>query len=338
MTGSNSRRLGADVQVTIWNGDWGDWLTWDIHDFEYYACGVTVYSEPPQGSNKDDIGIGGIRIYYCDRANWNDMESDIPSSWNPDFRSKAIWVRRFCPYGKYIGRVRVRYESPQGAFDDTAINGMEVECHDITGQNWQRVMIHSGYWGGWTPWRGYHSKHVIGANIRFEFMKSGADNTGLNGLKLLYEDIDGDFIRNRRIGKNIDLHNYVTTNRQPILLWEPNFSNDKGIAQRWIKALDGTIRSEININKCLEAGKAGKLYAKAYIYDCHGGAWQKWDFLPDGRIRNRYHKKYLGISYCGDRFSLAVSTGNTLYRALELRNFDSSGECAEAQKWYWRSW
>ena len=133
-------------------------------------------------------------------------------------------------------------------------------------------------------------------------------------------------IKNKRIrNMSIDLSWGNTANRSPVVLWYSNRSRN----QQWILRSDGTIRSNINPNKCLEAGKNGKLYAKAYVYDCHGGEWQKWTRSRSGRIRNNYHKFFLGVAYCGKR----ITNSNPLSRAVELRNYQSGGNCGEAQKW-----
>lgn len=93
-------------------------------------------------------------------------------------------------------------------------------------------------------------------------------------------------------------------------------------AQRFDIDSQGRIRSFLNPTKCIEAGKAGTLYKKLYLYDCHKGDWQQWLYHTDGRIKNNYHGKYIGPAYC------SVKDGTP----LELQYYDY-GACGEAQKW-----
>ena len=139
-------------------------------------------------------------------------------------------------------------------------------------------------------------------------------------------------IRNKRISNmSIDLFQTSTThrNRNPVVL---GHSQKTAWNQKWILQSDGTIRSNIDPSKCLEAGKNPKLYAKAFVWDCHGGEWQKWTRYTSGRIRNNYHKFFLGLAYCGERATRDL-WGDKNTRAVELRNYESGGNCGEAQKW-----
>jgi len=44
-----------------------------------------------------------------------------------------------------------------------------------------------------------------------------------------------------------------------------------------------------------------------------------------GRLKNRHHGKYLGVSWCGEKLNEGM-------RSSELRNYED-GDCGEAQKW-----
>jgi len=93
--------------------------------------------------------------------------------------------------------------------------------------------------------------------------------------------------------------------------------------QRFDIDSQGRIRSFLNPTKCIEAGKTGTLSAGLYLYTCHKGNWQQWEFLADGRIKNAYHGKYIASSYCS----------NSLGTPLELQLYDS-GTCGDkTQKW-----
>lgn len=86
--------------------------------------------------------------------------------------------------------------------------------------------------------------------------------------------------------------------------------------QLWYMDSRGLIRSKLNINKCLEENK---------IWDCHGDAWQQWELSSDGRLRNKHHNKYLGVSNGCD----GVSSGDK----TQLQTKYTSGNCARQQQW-----
>ena len=130
-------------------------------------------------------------------------------------------------------------------------------------------------------------------------------------------------LQNRRNGKVADLHERRAWNRQPV-----NFRTKRSWyepAQMWKIDSLGRIRSIINNDYCLEAGTRGALYAKAYVYRCHSGRWQQWEFRSDGRIKNKGNGWYLGVAYCGTK-----SDPNK--QQLELRHYED-GSCGTAQKW-----
>mmetsp|Transcript_1346 Transcript_1346/g.2979 ORF Transcript_1346/g.2979 Transcript_1346/m.2979 type:complete len:764 (+) Transcript_1346:193-2484(+) len=127
-------------------------------------------------------------------------------------------------------------------------------------------------------------------------------------------------VKNRGTNLCFDTENYKVNNYNPVNLVNCR-DND---AQRFDFDGDGRIRSIIDPTKCIEAGSAGTLYRGLYIYDCHGGDWQRWSRWSDGRIRNVHHGKFIGMSYC------RRASGTR----LELRWYED-GACGDAQKWAW---
>ena len=123
----------------------------------------------------------------------------------------------------------------------------------------------------------------------------------------------------RNNGLCFDVLKYGTNNGTPLNLIECRGNE----AQRFDYDSQGRIRSFLNPTKCVEAGSAGTLYQKLYLYDCHKGGWQRWHHTSDGRIRNYYHGKYIGLAYCSVKHKTP----------LELRWYED-GACGEAQKWF----
>jgi len=115
----------------------------------------------------------------------------------------------------------------------------------------------------------------------------------------------------------MDIYRSQTANLTPVQLFRCTGNNN----QRFHFDADGRLRSALNPTKCIEAGAAGTLYRKLFVFDCHNGLHQQWQRYSDGRIRNKGHGKYIGTAYCR-RESGAQ---------LELRWYEG-GECGEAQK------
>lgn len=115
-----------------------------------------------------------------------------------------------------------------------------------------------------------------------------------------------------------DLQNYNTNNLNPVTLIVCKDNS----AQNFDFDRDGRIRSQVDPTKCVEAGSRGTLYTKLFIWDCHHGDWQRWIRYSSGRIRNVYHRRFIGLAYCNAKHG----------EKLELRPYET-GSCGDAQKW-----
>ena len=96
-------------------------------------------SEDNQGGG-DDTAANGLKLKYCGLRDWrNQKEQTI---WDGSWGGWKTWG--MCPYGKYIGGARVRYEDNVGNGDDTAMNGIQfnVEIPNFG-------ISHSGITGEW---------------------------------------------------------------------------------------------------------------------------------------------------------------------------------------------
>lgn len=93
----------------------------------------------------------------------------------------------------------------------------------------------------------------------------------------------------------------------------------------WYMDSEGYIRSKLNVNKCLDVGD--KVNKQAYIWQCSGKLWQRWEVTSDGRIRNKaYPDKYLGVSN-------GCNNGVAEGRRPEPQSISTSGSCARQQQW-----
>lgn len=131
----------------------------------------------------------------------------------------------------------------------------------------------------------------------------------------------------RNSGKVIDLHQGWARPGQGVNLIDRR-THYLEPAQFWYMDVWGRIHSRSNPEYCLEGGY-GTLYHHLYVQKCHGGGWQQW-YKQSGRLRNKYHGKYIGVKHC--------ASGKLGMWNLELQNYiGGSGDCANSQKWSFRN-
>merc|ERR1711937_775718 len=90
---------------------------------------------------------------------------------------------KMCPFGKYIGGARVRFEGKRGGGDDTALNGLQIRCVDRYWKGLADIEVYKGLWGGWKSWVSSEGNLVKDAQVRFEGRQGSSDDTALNGIK-----------------------------------------------------------------------------------------------------------------------------------------------------------
>jgi uncharacterized protein YbdZ (MbtH family) len=104
------------------------------------------------------------------------------------------------PNGYHVTGLRVRYEDPQGSHaDDTALNGLKMECTHFPGlsnspaqspgggaNSVQVLTVAEGNWGSWKPVvRIPHGYYIVAISVRFEGNQgSEGDDTCMNGIRL----------------------------------------------------------------------------------------------------------------------------------------------------------
>lgn len=96
-------------------------------------------------------------------------------------------------------------------------------------------------------------------------------------------------------------------------------------SQYWWFDTTGRIRSYVDPSKCVEAGGSETLWAKLFLFDCHDGLHQKWEWREDGRLWNKK------ISYC---IGQAHCSNNVGTESLEFHPaIDSNDYCKLSQTW-----
>jgi hypothetical protein len=106
----------------------------------------------------------------------------------------------YCPANSFAYNVRIRSETGQGAGDDTAMNGIRMQCFDRnTGSYMGYIASHSGFWGDWLPIANSDPYTLanpwIGAQLRVEAPQGAGDDTaantvlmkGMNGKNIMPE-------------------------------------------------------------------------------------------------------------------------------------------------------
>ena len=60
------------------------------------------------------------------------------------------WVYKYCPSGSFISGIRFRVHEDAGWwYDDTSVNGVEIECRETNGKHRGDYVVVSGCCGSW---------------------------------------------------------------------------------------------------------------------------------------------------------------------------------------------
>ncbi|XP_018429145.1 PREDICTED: vitelline membrane outer layer protein 1 homolog [Nanorana parkeri] len=98
-------------------------------------------------------------------------------------------MTEYCPPGTYARGFNLLVEKPQGPLDDTALNGIELYCSDLT-TIFKKGTISStkGSWGGWTGERWCPSGYLTSFSLRVEQPIGIGDDTAANNIQFRCSD------------------------------------------------------------------------------------------------------------------------------------------------------
>lgn len=105
--------------LDVWQGVWGDLSPWEYcPTADGFITSAELKVESRQGAG-DDTSANAARFWCNDGAA---LSADNDGPWG-DWRGHAA-----CEQGEAVCGVQLQYESPQGAGDDTALNGIRLQC------------------------------------------------------------------------------------------------------------------------------------------------------------------------------------------------------------------
>ena len=100
--------------------------------------------------------------------------------------------------------------------------------------------------------------------------------------------------------------------------------------QQWYYGSDESIRSGLDRNKCLDLGIDATTRNTFFLSDCGDQDHQKWVVDDDGRIMNKMHRHYIGVSAgC----TLGSTSGSVL--EAQVRYDGTSGLCDKFDSQFW---
>jgi len=187
VTVEKTSTTACQPDVLIYEGERGAWQKdWAGYNKDgYYICGAEMRYEPKQGWLGDDTAANGLRVTYCMLDNWR---SQIPNV----LIHAGLWGEwrgmKMCPEDHYVSGAQVRYKDKKSSIDDTALNGLRIQCQsclDSTSTSW--VTVYDGRWGSWKPEVTRSGMFVKLVKIQFQDSQDRGDDTAWNGLRFLYE-------------------------------------------------------------------------------------------------------------------------------------------------------
>ncbi|XP_069738558.1 vitelline membrane outer layer protein 1 homolog [Phaenicophaeus curvirostris] len=162
----------ATVTLSVENGGpWGDWGDPVFCPKGSYANGFQLKVEPPQGLFRDDTALNAVRLLCSNGATATSSEGP-----------RGTWLSPLSCSRGHLSSFRLRVEAPQGLWDDTAANNVDVACSDGRVLEGQGGL--AGTWGNWSSFCP-HGGGVCGLRTRLEApQRGGKDNTALNDVEM----------------------------------------------------------------------------------------------------------------------------------------------------------
>merc|ERR1711881_110910 len=200
LVGYSTAFVGPDRWVTVTNGHWGEWSKTHKCPKGHYVKSITVRDEPYQGSDGDDTGLNGIMI-QCEDYVGHRPKGKPKFSFKSELGHWGDWTAwKTCPkvydelndvnQQSYVSSIRVMLEPRlSGDHDDTAINGLQVDCRSVANGRVQdgkwtgeKTLANHG-WGSWTAWASCpKNSHMCGFRQRTEAKQGSGDDTAMNGI------------------------------------------------------------------------------------------------------------------------------------------------------------
>lgn len=92
----------------------------------------------------DDTAANGIKFTFCELKNWsNQITNGFEGKW-------GNWKgRKMCPENTWVNGFQIQFQDPQGAGDDTALNGLKFSCLDPKTMKKTQITVWEGLWGIW---------------------------------------------------------------------------------------------------------------------------------------------------------------------------------------------
>lgn len=163
------------------DGYWGDWGNLARCPENHYVFGYSLQSERERGGT-DDTALNAIQLKCFERdgtgfgivisskyALWGTFSYDVNCSDNNN---------------PVVG-FDMQIESPQGKYDDTAANDVDLYC--LSGEVISAQV--NTNWGSRTPtYKCRDGQAVVGIRTRVEEPRGSSDDTALNGVRLLCAD------------------------------------------------------------------------------------------------------------------------------------------------------
>jgi hypothetical protein len=163
--------------LEVYGGVWGNWKGMAMCPAGYYGNGYQIRVEDP--IDGDDTAMNAVQLNCVNPQG----QSKVISSHDGVWGGWKGW--NYCPTGKYLTGVNMRFEDPDG--DDTAGNDLGFFCGD------ERTGLHGG--GAAlgqleTPGHLRQGPGDLRVESRFEDPVDG-DDTAMNGLKIACCDSPG---------------------------------------------------------------------------------------------------------------------------------------------------
>lgn len=285
-------------QLRLNTGFWGEFGDPSPAEISWYGCGASV--ETCSDCRVDKVSAYGLKMLFCNSLDWN-IQKWVTLKENDD----GVWETAvLCNQGQYITGGEVRYQAPEAQMsgDDTALNGLKIQCKSPNSIETEWKNVTEGTLGDWQgPISILNENHNDGidrflVSVAVQYHESCGllcDDTALNGISFVFDEffriaappttsptIAGDVVGSQMVGVGM-YGSWMSWSTQIYGFYACG-------AQLRFDTVEGTAANGLRLKLCNSADWGRSEWV--VVYEGENGAWQPKVVCPYGSYISKLYK------------------------------------------------
>lgn len=138
----------------------------------------------PRQRGLDDVGMDGLILIACHISQWS-----IQTSVTLEEGEAGDWLEEVkCPEGSFIYGGQVLKNNADNK-DDTGINDIKIFCRNPSTKETSSFFLTQSDLGDWVESKSSETGYWKSVQVKYDPNIIFIDNRGINGFKVIYEDI-----------------------------------------------------------------------------------------------------------------------------------------------------